>query len=66
MSEPKYHLIDKETADALIKRSLDKIRTAEYQKALRDFENDVIPFLQSIEDWSKKYEETKNDWKNNY
>ncbi|AMM43704.1 hypothetical protein FDG95_gp139 [Pectobacterium phage vB_PcaM_CBB] len=66
MSEPKLHVIDKETADILIKRSLDKIRAAQFQKSLRDFENEVIPFLDSVSELAKKFGETKNDWKNNY
>lgn len=56
MSEPKFHMIDKETADILIQRTLDKIRADEYKKALRDFENTVMPFLDKLMELSKKFD----------
>lgn len=63
MSTPNLIVLDKETTDKLINDCLSRIRVAEAKKLARDLEENVIPYLERIEEWSKNYEETKNDWR---
>jgi len=63
LSTPKLTVLDKETTDELINACLSRIRTAEAKKLTKDIEENVLPYLDSLSEWSKNYEESKNDWR---
>lgn len=63
MNTPKLIVLDKETTDKLINDCLSRIRASEAKKLTKDIEENVLPYLDSLAEWSKNYEESKNDWR---
>jgi signal transduction histidine kinase len=63
MSNQNLIVLDEETTDKLINDCLSRHRAEERKKLNRQMEEEVIPFLEAIDEWVKNYEASKNDWR---